>query len=728
MVEKIANEVWDGPYDMTKNPLLPTSFIWKLITHNGEGEKDANEKVWSHLTTDHANSMRTQQFEFSVWRTNSGLRMLFVVIEYIALTIGLFVSELCLRDAFNRMDAIKLAAEGRDITEDEYLSYTNAALSARDTAFSWDLIALSILIGSCRVFTIPLFQLLSGRRQFIFNIDWVINMILFLSTLAIFIPFSGSSGLGMEDIMKTGDEIVYLAEQIKNDDYTSILTAIIIFCLGIRIIYIMRFSQFLGPLITLLQYMVRKTIEFAVFYFLVIFVFALAATLLFPSEDPGFSRVDYIVLTLFQGAIGVIDLNPPEKYAIEGKVFYVIFVFLINIILLNFVVAILNEIYTVVIPKSKSAAYLDTISLRDRFKPHKTYQFMVSSYYVFDIILCILFLPIFPFLKESSREKLNSKLLYVEYTLCMLIIVPFYLAAELILVPVAYFVVLSSKLKILFRRNDGFWLRLLWSLLYLFLGVFMMLLYVCLDIYHFVIHSYTHTPDRRNDKQVEDYTSAETFKEIIDHMQNYVDEQAPCNVVIKGIETIFMRNETPSVMKQLILPSIEKRLIFATPFLNLSSFVRQFAGYHAKPQHVNLRVVQKILSDFLRMHHIKYNIKQGFIKSKAFMLQILGRINTNYSDTQNRVDVPLSDLIRFTEAQEQAVKFNNKKKICVASIKVYDKPSTIKAIEKYCVRNSTGVSVMIRLNKINHHIGDLNKVVFPQELRERTLRHVKTLC
>ncbi|MDR3735257.1 MAG: ion transporter [Acidobacteriaceae bacterium] len=302
--------------------------------------------------------MHTNRYEFSVWRSCTGLRVLFVGFEYLFLATVFFVCKFILKDAFNKIGNIYSAS---NYGETSRRINGKCAWSRRGGRG-----IISILIGSSRIFTVPLFQALTGRCCSVFNVDWTLNLV--VSMLFIYIPTTGEDQLGMEHITMDGDELIKKVEDMKDDSYTSILTAVTVFCLSIRLTYMLRFTDFLGPLITTLKSMVRKILEFGIFYFVVLFVFALSASLLFSSDDPAFSRIDYIVLILFQSSIGVFDLNPPDTYAVEGKVFYVVFVFVVNILLLSFVVAVLDEIYAIMSlsPKNNCSRYQELLALREQ--------------------------------------------------------------------------------------------------------------------------------------------------------------------------------------------------------------------------------------------------------------------------------------------------------------------------------------------------------------------------
>eukprot|EP01022_Parablepharisma_sp_SALTPOND_P013947 TRINITY_DN1873_c0_g1_i1.p1 TRINITY_DN1873_c0_g1~~TRINITY_DN1873_c0_g1_i1.p1 ORF type:complete len:823 (-),score=46.41 TRINITY_DN1873_c0_g1_i1:34-2502(-) len=414
IVEKIASEVWYGPYDFAKNPLSLTSNLWEITAqYNLVGETDVEKSVRGHLFAKNIAAMQTHQYGFSTWKTSARLRVFFLAFEYIVLTLGLFISELALRDTLSKMKKLKFTAEAQGLAPKDHPEYYEFAIDVRNWTFWWDIISICILITTVRAIICPLFKFLTRRAQQKFTLEWAINLILFVAILAVLVPFRDEEVLCMRHIQVEGEKIVRLVEGQQDDDPSiSIPKAIIAFCLGMRVAYLLRYTSFLGPLITIMESMVRKVVEFGVIFFIVLFVFALTASLLFSPERSGFERVDYIVLTLFQSALAGFSLNPPGNYTTGAKIFLVFFIFVVRIVLLNFAIAMLKDIYSAIASKSNAILYKEVIMLRDQYKPHKVYQFMVSSYFIYDVLLCVMFLPFYPCLQLSTRKSLTILAFY----------------------------------------------------------------------------------------------------------------------------------------------------------------------------------------------------------------------------------------------------------------------------------------------------------------------------
>eukprot|EP01022_Parablepharisma_sp_SALTPOND_P000893 TRINITY_DN105208_c0_g1_i1.p1 TRINITY_DN105208_c0_g1~~TRINITY_DN105208_c0_g1_i1.p1 ORF type:complete len:1166 (-),score=71.16 TRINITY_DN105208_c0_g1_i1:21-3332(-) len=696
MAEEIANEAWNGPYNFTRNLLAPTSTLWKTIVHAKTFRKeDIENKIKEDLLTKKVESMQAHQFEFAVWKNSAAPHVLFSALEYIMVTVALFTAELSINNAYYKMDDIKGAAKGRDLTPEENVAYYHAVILARNWIFCWYTIALLILTASARFITYPLFQFLTGRGQQMINLQWAVNLVLFLTLLTMYLPYMGEATLGIQHIRVEGEELIRLAEDIKNNPYISILSAIVAFCLGLRIAYLLRYTYFFGPLITIMGFMIRKIVDFGLIFFIVLFIFSLVASLLFSPENEGFERIDYIMATLFQSSLGEFELNPPNKYSIQAKVFYVIFAFALNIMLLNFVIAILDEVYSNIAGKSYATLYNEVISLREQYKPHKTYQFMVSSYLIFDVLLCILFLPFYPFMQPNTRKLLNKTLLYLEYTFCFMIILPIYISIELVLLPISYSILILSKVCLLFKEkpdDEPFAKRAGRVLLFLVFGILILLFYVVIDVYYFTLHAYTHRPMQKADNEVDEYASMENFKGMIRYFKTCTEEELPCATVLNDLEKVFAKCSSP-YMKRLSC------IMWIGQFSTISHYIRQISSSYSKNGGVNLRYLYTIFCRFFRRNKLKLNVKKYF--AKPYMTTPIDPQKSNEDLTMMVSQGPLVN----TEISSNKIELH--KNIPVVAFKYYNRKVYCSGVKNYCARSVKAGAVRIQTQEIVQHLKDL---------------------
>jgi len=717
IVEKIANEVWNGPFDLAKNPLQSTSSLYKLIMHHKLfGDKDVEAGLRNNLFVRNFEGRKTHKFEYEVWRMSAGFRMIFIFFEYIALTVGLFTFELLLRNSFNRMDAVYAIAEkeGRDLNSEEYKKYYEAIVDCKIWTFWWDLDAIAILIGSSRCFNLVIFCYLTGRGNRWLSLEWFINFVIVILLLAMYIPWRPDKHiLGFEHIFLEGEELVNKVEQMQEDAYTSILTAIIALGLGLRILYLLRYTNFLGPLITILVSMIRKTFEFCVFFFIVLFIFSLSATLLFSDQEPGFDSIENIVITLFQNANGGFDLNPPDRFKPQAKIFYLIFICICNIILLNFIVAILNDVYAQMSPKSKSTLHKEIISLRDQYKPNKQYQFMVSSYFIFDVIITILFLPVFPFFSKQGRIMLNRCLLFIEYSLAMIIILPIYLIIDLCLVPFAFGGAVLNKMMLAWKKRKAPHLikRILMSVLFLIYGIPLMLFCAFVDTILFTVGCYGHKPPRRLDKEANDYAPADAMKEAIEFLRDFSEEEVPYETVVKGFENIFSKEVNEGLARKVVFKTISN-ILWIAQYATVTKYIRQQYQGQNQSHSVNVKQLHKVFSRLLRLHLLRRHVRNNFPESKNYYAAEASFIATVVPQNLSLPTISELTRSRYSNTYNEQQEYNGN--MFVAAFKAYDPKVYKKGIEKYVVREERKSSMAINVRKTVELVQKLCDFILPQ--------------
>eukprot|EP01022_Parablepharisma_sp_SALTPOND_P023797 TRINITY_DN517_c0_g1_i5.p2 TRINITY_DN517_c0_g1~~TRINITY_DN517_c0_g1_i5.p2 ORF type:complete len:1178 (+),score=141.11 TRINITY_DN517_c0_g1_i5:208-3741(+) len=517
--EEIARDVWKGPYAPEMNPLFPTSNIWEIVsTTKLYDEEDVEETLREKPFEREKSKDRTHQFEFSVWNNSASLNFFLLAFEYIAFAGMIFVMEFLINKKYNDM---------RDYNE-TYGKYYEATEGARDIIFYWFVIALLILISSGRFITYTLFHYFTRRTNESTISQFVINFFLFLTLLVMFLPRIGGDTLGIGTKDVEGKKLEKLAEATKNNQYISIFSAIAEFCLGLRIAFLLKYTDTLGPLVTIIGSMLGKAVRFGIIYIVMLFAFSLSASLLFENDDKGFEEFGKIIFTMFQASQGGFEMNPDKGYKVQSKLFYVVFVFVINIVLLNFVIAIVTDTYSAVVNKSSAMVYQGIILLREQYEPHDEYQFLVASCLIFDVPLSLIYLPIFPLLNPDQKRAFNKGILYIEYTCWFIIIIAVYVVAELLLLPICYIIVVAKKFRLFIknRDQDSFAKKLGETLLYLVFGIFILLFYILVDTHHFIHHAYTHKPEEKRKERGYEHVPLGRLEEI-KNVINYPDASKP---------------------------------------------------------------------------------------------------------------------------------------------------------------------------------------------------------
>ena len=117
--------------------------------------------------------------------------------------------------------------------------------------------------------------------------------------------------------------------------------------LWIKILYIFKLTQFLGPFLKMIYSMLNDIAIFMIFFTIILIVYGCKGNLLFYTDDDYDNLYDSI-LTLFTISVGKIDgnsLNSTNKGKLVGQFYITSFIVLCNILIINLLIAILSSTY-----------------------------------------------------------------------------------------------------------------------------------------------------------------------------------------------------------------------------------------------------------------------------------------------------------------------------------------------------------------------------------------------
>ena len=152
----------------------------------------------------------------------------------------------------------------------------------------------------------------------------------------------------------------------------------------LRIFFIIRASKFLGPMIYILVNVIGHVGKFMIAVYLVLFLVFLSLGRIMFLELEEFKTTNISIMTLFSASLGEFDFSIFRgNMALEpgfGYAYMIIFLTLVNIVALNFAIAILTQRFNQ-LDKINNALYLRQIILiRQIFQEHETYSGMVCSF------------------------------------------------------------------------------------------------------------------------------------------------------------------------------------------------------------------------------------------------------------------------------------------------------------------------------------------------------------
>lgn len=170
------------------------------------------------------------------------------------------------------------------------------------------------------------------------------------------------------------------------------------------------------------------------------------------------------------------DVNPRIGYT-----FLTLFLVIISIMLLNFLIAILSNTYSM-LNEVKNGLYLkNVIGLRQVYNYDKYYSSIVYMPPPFGILTFVMV----PFIIYCKSKKLNKIMLIIEYSMIGVSAIIIFVCCCLIMTPFAYLIILFDKLKKVpqrpFLSKLDLLLRIVDLIVFLFIGLPFLLFWTTID-------------------------------------------------------------------------------------------------------------------------------------------------------------------------------------------------------------------------------------------------------
>ncbi|OXB56851.1 hypothetical protein ASZ78_004734 [Callipepla squamata] len=124
------------------------------------------------------------------------------------------------------------------------------------------------------------------------------------------------------------------------------MIAVNVFFAWLKIFKYMSFSSTLTQLSATLSRCAKDIIGFAITFFIIFFAYAQFSHLVFGSQVDDFSTFQNCIFSQFRIMLGDFNFESLEVNSILGPIYYISFVFLVFFILLNVLLAIINDTYS----------------------------------------------------------------------------------------------------------------------------------------------------------------------------------------------------------------------------------------------------------------------------------------------------------------------------------------------------------------------------------------------
>ena len=160
--------------------------------------------------------------------------------------------------------------------------------------------------------------------------------------------------------------------------------------------------------------------------------------------------------TMFQSSLGGFDYNlfnsAENTSPLAGRIFLSIYLLVSSILLLNFLIAILNETYTEYIHNGRGLQAKEIIKLRAIYEHHDYYQCLVKAPNLINFYM--LFLAPLVIIFKSS--KLNSVILHIEYSIIQFCVLLGLIINKILTSPVFAIIAVFLKIRYILNKSKGF--------------------------------------------------------------------------------------------------------------------------------------------------------------------------------------------------------------------------------------------------------------------------------
>jgi hypothetical protein len=192
---------------------------------------------------------------------------------------------------------------------------------------------------------------------------------------------------------------VRLLEKIIQDDDVELtfIYAMLLVIQFARVLFIFRASKYFGKMLEIFISMISDLLKFLVIFFIILVIFIGAGRTLFFDIDP-FDTFETALIYLIRASLGDFDYDDFEESNVldhhYGYIYLTLFLVIANVTLLNFLIAILSDIYSIIQMDSTVLYFQQIVLMRCVLNNDKHYSSIVYGIAPFNFLI----LPFSPFI------------------------------------------------------------------------------------------------------------------------------------------------------------------------------------------------------------------------------------------------------------------------------------------------------------------------------------------
>ena len=368
-----------------------------------------------------------------------------------------------------------------------YVSLTKEEDPDDDKVFTLSNLAANIIVYSINLNLIfYLLYVYKTSRVIKFSFWIALDLIMFLSVLCNLTEFPSS-------YFKNSDKDIY--NLIKASNYS-----VIIICAWLRVISILMTTRSFGPVLRIIYNLIEKVFNFCVIFFGLITVFAQAFTLIFKETNDDFKSFFNSWVSLYQAAFGIVEFQHFTSMKLFGYIVLMLYVTITNIMLLNLVIAIVNNLYSTNKKKADAENRAVLVLTYERIKWHEEYGLLILLPAPFNLISLFFIIILLFIVPETKREYYNTKFSKIAYFVILLGNFSFLILCSLFFLPIAY---VKSLIHLLYDNHHQLTICHIYLLpLVMVKQLLVLLKYIVEDCINFWKICYIYHTDLENDKNI----------------------------------------------------------------------------------------------------------------------------------------------------------------------------------------------------------------------------------
>jgi hypothetical protein len=280
----------------------------------------------------------------------------------------------------------------------------------------------------------------------------------------------------------------YMGYQYVSEDALWVICIIIMW---IRVFYFLRYNEFMGKFIGIVERLFKEVVLFFCFYIIQLLFFSLIAELCFRKVQ-AYNTTGEAFKTLFYASLGQFsfeEISKSEKGEYFGITFMIIFLVCNIGVILNIFIAVIAVLYDNHSEHRNVYQMLETLKIRPQTQADKEYSALISIPAPLNSML-IIFAPFL--LTSKNPQRLNEFILSVAYVPIMLFVTAIFIGYNILLIPICFIKLFWHKLIMIYVYSKSYRVsradKFMTFCLFVFFGLNTLTINTVTDIYYFLKH------------------------------------------------------------------------------------------------------------------------------------------------------------------------------------------------------------------------------------------------